>query len=116
MPSNRDTILLVGGAIVLAMAYIAYCETDQKTKTRYETPAAMAGGFSLIFDDLDTGDHYFHPNYSVPGQTQIFTPTRYPNVSGHNVSTLIHQGLSALSKKAPQDNDWITRPPGEVMF
>jgi hypothetical protein len=116
LSKNETALLAVGGAIVLLGIYVVFCETQSNSQLRYETPAAVAGGFNLVFDELDAGCNYFHPNYSVPGQTQIFMRQRYPNVSGHNISTLIHQGLDALSRPAPQDNDWITRPPGEVMF
>jgi hypothetical protein len=116
MLSKDDlAILAIGVAFIAAAGYVAYCETDRKNQPRYEPTFSMAS-LNVECADQDTGDHYFHPNYSVPGQTQIFMNQRYPTISGHNISTLIHQGLSALNRPAPQDDDWRIRPPGEVMW
>lgn len=111
------TILAVGAAFVALAVYVGYNRTQNKGQPRYEsgTGVNVATGLSVV-DQLDTGNHYFHPAYCVPGQTQIFTPHRYPSVSGGNISTLIHQGMDALRRQAPQDADWFERPPGDVMW
>lgn len=117
--SEKDLALLaVGVAFSALLAYIAYDRSDTG-QARFESSTGITTGFNVIdtaIDALDTGDHYFHPAHSVPGQTQIFTPHRYPTVSGGNISTLIHQGMSALNRPAPQDDDWRIRPPAEVMW
>jgi hypothetical protein len=115
---RKDIVLIAaGGALVILLCYVGYSRQQNKGQPRYESPggAATAGLFGVI-DALDTGVHYFHPAYCVPGQTQIFTQHKYPDKPGGNISTLIHQGYDRLSRPAPQDNDWIIRPPGEVMF
>lgn len=114
---NKDiAFLAVGAAFVGLMLYIAYNETSPAGKNdglKYQTPVTIVG---MSLSELDTGPHYFHPRHTIPGQTQIWMRCRYPRVGGENISTLIHQGMSALNRPAPQDNDWITRPPAEVMF
>lgn len=116
---SRDLALLtVGAAFIIVLGYIAYDKSDTG-QPRYQSSTGIATGFNVIdtaISQLDTGDHYFHPAYCVPGQTQIFTAHRYPTVSGGGISTLIHQGMDALSVPAPQDDDWRIRPPGEVMW
>jgi hypothetical protein len=125
MPVKLDSrdlgLIAVGAFFVLVIAYIGYDQSEKTGQPRFSSSLnqSVTTGFNVIdkaFDHLDTGDHYFHPVFCVPGQTQIFTQHKYPEVTGGNISTLIHQGMSALSKPAPQDNDWITRPPGEVQF
>lgn len=66
--------------------------------------------------DRLTETGFFHPHDAIDGQGLTFSPLRYPNVTGGNISTLIHQGMSALNQPSPQDNDWRIRPPAEVMF
>lgn len=113
--SSKDVLLLFLGIVGSAtFAYMANnrVDTQGKGQPRYE---GQAGG-SLIIDHLDTGDHYFHPNMCYPGQDQIFTPHRYPKVSGGNITTLIHQGFDAMRRQAPQDADWIEQPPADVMW
>lgn len=116
--SEKDIALLaVGVAVVVVLIYIAHNESNDKGQPRYENTVVTAGMNAMLpIDRLDTGDHYFHPNYCVPGQTQIFLPHRYPSVSGGNISTLIHHGMDRLARRAPQDSDWIERPPAEVMW
>jgi hypothetical protein len=124
MPVKLDArdlgLITVGVGLVLLIAYVGNDQTRKTGQPRFQSSTqSVATGFNVIdtaVDKLDTGDHYFHPVFCVPGQTQIFTRHKYPEVSGGNISTLIHQGMSALCKPAPQDNDWITRPPAEVQF
>jgi hypothetical protein len=120
MPLNEKDLglIAVGVAIVGVLVYIAYDQTDRTGQPRYQnTPVtASLSVMDTAIDALDTGDHYFHPAFCAPGQTQIFIPHKYPAVSGGNISTLIHQGMDALRRDAPQDDDWLKRPPGEVMW
>lgn len=114
---SRDLGLLAVGGVTLALIVMVARQRTSTGQPRYSVDeAAMAGLGVTAIDSLDTGDHYFHPAYCVPGQTQIFTQHRYPAVSGGNISTMIHHGMDRLKCPAPQDDDWIKRPPGEVMF
>lgn len=118
--SQRECIIIgAGGVLVAVLWYLAYQQTEPgNTQPRYEGEAAMAGlsGITMVFEHLNTGDHYFHPGYCVGGQTQVFTPHRYPNVSGGNVTALIHQGFDAMRFTAPQDGDWMQQPPGSEVL
>jgi hypothetical protein len=110
--------LVMGAAFVFLLAYIAYDKSDTG-QPRFANSTLATVAFNAVestIADLDTGDHYFHPAFCVPGQTQIFTQHKYPAVSGGSISTLFHHGMDRLSKPAPQDDDWIKRPPGEVMW
>lgn len=117
--NSKDlAIVSVGVAFLAVLCYVAY-DRSNTGQPRYQSSTGIATGFNVIdtaVDALDTGDHYFHPAYCVPGQTQIFTAHKYPTVSGGSISTLIHQGMDALNVPAPQDDDWRIRPPGEVMW
>jgi hypothetical protein len=109
-------VAVVGLSFIGLLVLMARQRTDNTGQPRYQDDASLASLSPMAIDALDTGAHYFHPNFCVPGQTQIWTQHRYPAVSGGNVSTLIHHGMSALRRPAPQDSDWIERPPAEVMF
>lgn len=116
------TLMILGGLIVLFIAHVGYQRSDKTGQPRYQGIPGATGfvtGLNVvdtIISSLDTGEHYFHPAHSVPGQTQIFTPHKYPTVSGGNISTLIHQGFDAMIKPAPQDDDWRTAPPAEIQY
>lgn len=117
LDNKEVAFALTGAAFILLLAYLGYSRSNAG-QPRYESPggsASTAGLFGVI-DSLDTGSHYFHPAYCVPGQTQIFTPHKYPDLCGGNISTLFHYGMDQLSRPAPQDNDWINYPPAEVQF
>lgn len=118
MVTTRD-LIFTGVGIVTAsiLVYFAY-QKEETAQPRYEGEAVMTGmdAIMTVFDHLNTGDHYFHPGYVVDGQQQVFTPHRYPTVSGGNITALIHQGFSAMSQPAPQDDDWLIEPPGREMF
>jgi hypothetical protein len=119
MVSTRDCIFLAIGVIAAGtLVYVAY-DKDETAQPRYDSEAVMTGfdAVMTVFDHLNTGDHYFHPGYVTEGQQQIFTPHRYPAVSGGNITALIHQGFSGMSQPAPQDADWFEEPPGrEIML
>jgi hypothetical protein len=121
MPLNDKDLsfIAIGAIVVFVLSYCAYQNSDDngKTQPRYDGELATAGQFgAMVIDSLDTGDHYFHPNMLYPGQQQVFTAHRYPVISGGNITALIHQGMDAMRRQAPQDADWIERPPGEVMW
>jgi hypothetical protein len=119
LDNKEYAIILVGVAFIVLACYVARDRTDNTGQPRYQTESPVMASMSVAMlgiDGLDTGDHYFHPAHCVPGQTQIYTAHKYPAVTGGNISTLIHHGMDRLSKPAPQDDDWLKRPPAEVMF
>jgi hypothetical protein len=57
-------------------------------------------------------DHFVAP---ADHQNGVITlPIRFPHRAGHEISCVIHEGWSAMSKSAPQDSDWMYAPPSEV--
>jgi hypothetical protein len=122
MPLSNAQIgyIAVGAAGVLLIAYFAHLSVPEegKTQPRYDYPGeiVMAGLSAEAMEVIDTGDHYFHPNMCHANQGLIFLPHRYPTISGANITTLIHRGLTPLRRQAPQDADWIFAPPGENMW
>jgi hypothetical protein len=64
---------------------------------------------------LDTQHHLhgWHPGYDPdPSAQPVVEPRhRYPAVPGGNISTVMHNGWSRMSKAAPAGNDWRINPP-----
>jgi hypothetical protein len=116
--NERDIgLLAAGAAFTVLVLFVAWNETDTGQPRYAETFSGNDNpNLATVLDRLDTGDHYFHVNHCVPGQGQVFTPHRYPHISGANITALIHGGFDSMRKAAPQDDDWRTRPPGEVMW
>lgn len=116
--NGQVACLLAAVAGVAVLVYFAHLATEDngKNQPRYEGRLGTAGLFNVIVDSMDTGDHYFHPNMCHLGQTQIFLPHRYPQISGGNITALIHKGFEPMRRKAPQDADWIEHPPGTEMW
>lgn len=111
----RDVALIAtGAAAALGLLFVAWNESGDHGQPRYETDGNVNLG--KVIDALDTGAHYFHPLMCVPGQDVVFTQHKYPLQSGVNATVLINSGFDALRRPAPQDDDWRTRPPGEVQF
>jgi hypothetical protein len=116
MPFNpRDVALIASGsAFALLILFIAWNESGDSRAPRYETNDNPNLGY--VIDELDTGNHYFHPLMCIPGQKVVFTRHRYPTQAGINTTVLLNHGLDALRNPSPQDDDWRVRPPGEVMW
>lgn len=112
MTTNKGLWCL--GAAVIAIAALAYVIYD----TSGDNHNTSQSSFVSLAAELDNMSslHLFDPKLAVPGQQQIWLPHRYPDVSGGNISTVIHQGFASLNKRAPEDADWIDRPPGEVAW
>jgi hypothetical protein len=74
--------------------------------------------------NIDTGaagsNVQHHPHFWVPGLDPVpgatpcvqYTPHRYPALSGGNITTVMHQGITkACTQNAPAGNDWRLNPP-----
>jgi len=76
------------------------------------------GGFTMETKLL----HFFNPDPAFPVHLPLgdreykCLPHRYPNVTGTNISTLIHKGYSALMVPAPRDYAWMVNPPTDAEF
>lgn len=57
--------------------------------------------------------HGWHPGYDPDPSCQPVTQSkhRYPAVPGGNISTVMHQGWSAMSGMSPSGDDWRLNPP-----
>lgn len=107
---NKDiTYMVVGGAILALVIYVAMCEG---TVTNPSTEASMS--WNNPMEDIPYS--YFSDSHLLPSQQQVVLPHRYPNLSGTNISTLIHYGLSAMAHPNQKDLDWMISPPSEDYF
>lgn len=112
MDKNTLGLLAIAALVVAGIAYAAYSNTDRNTMPEVEFGTT---GWNAALDAC-TEHEFFRPHNAVVGQGVTYTPHRYPNVTGGNITTLIHRGFSQLRQKAPQDSKWITRPPSEEMW
>jgi hypothetical protein len=117
--NERDLgIIAVGATVIVLILFMTRLQMDdgEKGQPRYEGELGTSGISGVYIESLDTGDHYFHPNHCVPGQDQIFTPHRYPSISGGNITALIHRGFDPMRRLAPQDSDWMIKPPSNEIL
>lgn len=124
--SDRDLCLLaVGGAFLALAGFIAHNESGDSRQPRYAAaPVEHAGTESnpnlAVLPQEALGDlypdNYFHPAYCVPGQGVKFMAHRYPRKPGIEITTILHHGVNAMMRAAPQDDDWRIRPPGEAQW
>jgi hypothetical protein len=108
-------VLAVGALLVAVIGYIAHDQAGGNPKDGFVETAGTETNPNLgnVIDRLDTGDHYFHPNYSTPDQQLGFLPHRYPYVSGANITAVINHGLDALRRPSPVDDSWRVGAPAE---
>jgi hypothetical protein len=114
MATSKDFIpfAVVGIAAAALFGYFAHLSVDVQTYPDVEI--AAGGGFE---HGTPLGMH--ETEYSTDKNSIVPTvkmPHRYPNVSGGNITCLIHHGLSPLRMSKGMDQRWITRPPAEVMW
>lgn len=72
-------------------------------------------------DDLArmTNPHPDYPLFCQPEQHHagyVYTPHRYPRVTGGEISSAIHHGFSSMRVPNVADVQWLVAPPSEVMF
>jgi hypothetical protein len=46
----------------------------------------------------------------------VYTPHRYPRVTGGEITAVIHRGFSPMRVPNKADIQWLIAPPSEVMF
>lgn len=54
---------------------------------------------------------YQVPDYDTHGH--VVTPQRYPQVSGGNISLVMHKGWDAMMRPGPNDYDWAQECPAD---
>lgn len=119
---NKTILAGLGSAIVLIVLYLAMQSTGDSLVgvPKVQTEAQ----FNAHGDDLYPGMspntpldmtpeiHFYDEGWNCPGQSLRAPRHRYPIVSGGNVSTIIHRGMSAFNDGSP-DNPWRVTPPSE---
>lgn len=120
--SNELTLCILAGIGVAALIYYANQDPDSsKIVPQVQGEGQMMGlGLQATMrlnpgTPLDTNHeiHGWHPGYDPDPTCQPVTQSkhRYPSVPGGNISTVMHQGWSALTLKAPAGNEWLVAPP-----
>jgi hypothetical protein len=112
MAINRHEmgVLILIGAVAIILGYTAYLKVDVQDYPSAEV--SFGGGMNMPVFTMTHG--FVTGNENIEGVTNL--PHRYPNVSGGNITALIHRGWSPMRKRAPHDSKWIECPPAEVMF
>jgi hypothetical protein len=59
-------------------------------------------------------EHHYHEYVAPVEHGHVFTPHRYPAVSGGNMSAIMHHGWSAVMKPGKSNPAWIECPPSEL--
>lgn len=105
--NNKDACyLIVGAAILGLLVYVCMTETGVSAP---RSEATLAWNSPLE----DVPYAFASASQMVEGQSQVYTQHRYPAVSGTNISTLIHYGLSAMTNPHVNDLAWMYHPPAE---
>jgi hypothetical protein len=114
MAINRDIVpfVVAGVAAAAFLGYFAYLNVDIKTEPDIEI--AANGGVGGKTEPMFMPSEHMKPENSLVDVVNL--PHRYPNVSGGNITCLIHKGFSPLKQSKGMDQRWITRPPAEVMW
>ncbi len=63
--------------------------------------------------------HPDHPRFCQPEQHHngyVYTPHRYPRVTGGEITAIIHRGFSPMRVPDVADVQWLIAPPSEVAF
>lgn len=114
-------LALFGGAAV-ALLWYAMQQTDRPVpndQSESQMLGANAANPSLVGKLLNAGTvldlrpeiHFWNPGDYGEDIQPVYTPHRYPTVSGGNISTVMHKGWSQACRDSPQDNDWRIAPP-----
>ena len=118
----QETACLGVGAVVLAyLVWYANQSTDQKIVPLVQGEGQVLGlGFQAGMRanpgtnlEISQEFHGWHPGMDPDSSAQpvIQCRHRYPVVPGGNITYVLHNGWSSMSKDAPADNDWRIAPP-----
>lgn len=124
--SDGQKIVFAVGAFTILMAgyYVAIRSGYQSTSPRFEDerPDPFQGLNAQVLMTLHSGSNqcegheWRRHDFDPTNESLITLPVRYPARSGNNLSAIIHHGWSSVMRPAPDDGDWIERPPSEVMW
>jgi hypothetical protein len=112
---------LAGLGIIFLLYLIAQQTGDARPIPEIQGEGQMMGMAVAPGMDVNAGTpldtnyaiHGWHPGYDPDPSCQPVTQSRhrYPAVPGGNISTVMHQGWSAMSQGSPAGNDWRLNPP-----
>lgn len=123
MNPTETTVWVLAGIGVVALLYMAQQATgDQPVPGTQSEEQAMGLGVGAAMRvnagtplDMRPEIHFWAPGFvaglDTGGQPTVQPRHRYPAIPGGNMSTVMHQGFSAMMHKAPADNDWRITPP-----
>jgi hypothetical protein len=119
---NKIILAGIGTGILLIALYLAQQSTgDSLVGVPVAQTEAQFNTWGKDFDgginegtplDLTPTIHFFDEGWACPGQQFVATQHRYPLVSGGNITTVMHRGMSSLAEQSP-DNPWRVTPPSE---
>jgi hypothetical protein len=118
---NQMGGICVGVALAALLLYVAASESGGSAKTpAYEgDTGSFFSGLDTMLCKADQGDQCSGYEWKVPSEYQtgyVVSRHRYPQLSGTNMTAVIHHGWDAMMRPAPADTAWIERPPAEVEF
>lgn len=115
------TIFALAGLGLVFLLYLISQQTEDTYVPETQKESQMMGLGVQSGQELRAGTpldmshsyHGWHPGYDPDPSCQPVTQSkvRYPAVPGGNISTVLHQGWSAMSRKAPAGNSWRLNPP-----
>jgi hypothetical protein len=116
------TICALAGLGLIALIYMICQQTDGFMPTPDNQGEAQVMGMGVQAGmrvnagtplDMSWETHGWHPGHDPNNVSQPVTQSkhRYPALPGGNISTVMHQGWSGVSSKAPAGNDWYSTPP-----
>jgi hypothetical protein len=119
---NKLIFAGLGGGLILIMVYLAMQSTGDSLVgvPEVQTEAQFSAWGDGLYPGLNPGTpldmtpeiHFYDEGWNCPGQSLRKPRHRYPIVSGGNLTTVIHRGMSSLAEGSP-DNPWRVTPPSE---
>lgn len=115
-------LCIIGAITVGVLIYEAYKTTGDDMRVPQTQGEKQVMGLGVQSGQalnagtpLDTqhSDHGWSPGYDPDPSAQpvVQSRHRYPAVPGGNISTVMHNGWSQATNKAPAGNEWMIAPP-----
>jgi hypothetical protein len=119
---GKVVLCVLAGIGVITLLYMVQQQTgedvivpEHQTADQVMGLGVQAGMRVNAGTPLDTTgkDHFWHPGFDPDPRAQPTTESkhRYPALPGGNLTTVMHNGWSQMTKGAPAGNDWFSVPP-----